>query len=89
MPNAQAAEVAGLPLWFYPLGFWVTLALLALGLFWPALSWLGVVAVGGVPVLAALWVVVSGRQKDPPLAKAAAAALVGLVVVFGVRQLLK
>lgn len=81
----EPKEQAGLPLWLYPLGFWITVGLLLAGLVWPSLAWLGVVSVGAVPVLAALWVAFTGWRTDPALARAAALALVGLLLVVGVR----
>ncbi len=59
-------ELAGLPAWLYPAGFWVAVLLLAAGVLFPDLAVWGVAWVGLVPVLAALWVLVTGWQKRPP-----------------------
>ncbi len=56
-------ELAGLPAWLYPAGFWVAVLLLAAGVLFPDLAVWGVAWVGLVPVLAALWVLVTGWQK--------------------------
>ncbi|RJF71117.1 hypothetical protein D3875_05500 [Deinococcus cavernae] len=80
------AELAGLPAWLYPAGFWVTLVLLALGVLVPRLSFLGVISIGTVPVLATLWVAVTAWQRDRRLSLAALAALGGLALVFIVKQ---
>ncbi|MVN86484.1 hypothetical protein GO986_06865 [Deinococcus sp. HMF7620] len=81
-------ELAGLPAWLYPLGFWVGVVLLALGLLVPSAVWVGVVWVAAVPVLAALWVALSGWRTDRRLSVAALLALAGLGLVVMVRQLL-
>jgi len=57
-------ELAGLPSWLYPAGFWVAVVLLAVGVLFPDFAVLGVAWVGLVPVLAALWVLVTGWQRD-------------------------
>ena len=46
-------ELAGLPAWLYPAGFWVAVLLLAAGVLFPDLAVWGVAWVGLVPVLAA------------------------------------
>lgn len=80
------AELAGLPAWLYPAGFWVTLVFLGVGVLVPRLAYLGVVCIGTVPVLAALWVAVTAWSRDRRLSLAALAALAGLVAVFFVKQ---
>ncbi|UBV41779.1 hypothetical protein LAJ19_08950 [Deinococcus taeanensis] len=82
-------ELAGLPAWLYPLGFWVAVALLAVGVLWPDLSWVGVSWVGAVPVLAALWVAVAGWRADRRLSVAAGLALAGLALVVVVKQFIR
>ena len=79
-------EVAGLPFWLYPAGFWVGVALLAVGVLFPDLAAVGVAWIGAVPVLAALWVAVAAWTKDRRLSVAALLALAGLVAVFFVKQ---
>ena len=79
-------ELAGLPSWLYPAGFWVAVALLAVGVFFPDLAVWGVAWVGLVPVLAAVWVLVTGWQKDRRLGMAAGLALAGLALVVIVRR---
>ncbi|WP_034384871.1 hypothetical protein [Deinococcus sp. YIM 77859] len=81
-------ELAGLPAWLYPLGFWVAVVLLALGVLFPKLAAGGVAWVGLVPVLAAVWVAVGAWKRDRRLSLAALAALGGLAVVYGVKSLL-
>lgn len=78
-------ELAGLPAWLYPAGFWVAVLLLAAGVLFPDLAVWGVVWVGLVPVLAALWVLVTGWKKDRRLGMAAGLALLGLGLVVVVR----
>lgn len=78
-------ELAGLPAWLYPAGFWVAVLLLAAGVLFPDLAVWGVAWVGLVPVLAALWVLVTGWQKDRRLGMAAGLALAGLGLVVVVR----
>ncbi|WP_221088168.1 hypothetical protein [Deinococcus aquaedulcis] len=79
-------ELAGLPAWLYPAGFWVGVALLAVGVVVPDLAWVGVVWVAGVPVLAAVWVALAGWRHDRRLSVAALLALAGLGLVVVVRQ---
>ncbi|GGR78216.1 hypothetical protein [Deinococcus sedimenti] len=89
-PDPQrSAELAGLPAWLYPLGFWVGVGLLAVGVLWPDLAWVGVVWVAAVPVLAAAWVAVVGWRLDRRLSVAALAALAGLALVFVVKGFIK
>ncbi|WP_291423848.1 hypothetical protein [Deinococcus sp.] len=87
-PHKQS-ELAGLPTWLYPAGFWITLVLLGVGVFWPHLSYLGVICIGTVPVLAALWVAVSAWSRDRRLSYAALAALGGLILVVIVKQFIR
>ena len=63
--------------------------LLGVGLLIPDLAYLGVICIGAVPVLAALWVAVAGWQRDRRLSYAALAALGGLVAVVIVKQFIK
>jgi hypothetical protein len=79
-------ELAGLPDWLYPAGFWVAVAVLAVGLFFPRVVVWGVAWVGAVPVLAALWVAVAAWRTDRRLSAAALVALAGLALVFVVKQ---
>ncbi|MFC3835346.1 MULTISPECIES: hypothetical protein [Deinococcus] len=83
---ATHQELAGLPHWLYPAGFWVGVALLAVGVLLPDVSVVGVVWVAAVPVLAALWVAVAGWRLDRRLSVAALLALGGLVLVVVVKQ---
>lgn len=85
-PIKPDAEQAGLPAWLYPAGFWLTLALLTLGVLVPRLAFLGVICIGAVPVVATLWVAVSAWNRDRRLSLAALAALLGLALVFVVKQ---
>lgn len=82
----KPAEQAGLPDWLYPLGFWVAVGLLTVGVLFPKLAFIGVTWVASVPVLAAIWVALSAWNRDPKLRYAALAALAGLIVVFIVKQ---
>lgn len=79
------SELAGLPAWLYPAGFWVAVGLLAVGVLFPDFALWGVAWVGLVPVLAAVWVLVTGWKKDRRLGMAAALALAGLGLVVVVR----
>lgn len=81
-------ELAGLPGWLYPAGFWSGVALLAAGVLWPRLALLAVGWIGLVPVLAAVWVMVSAWGHDRRLSLAALAALAGLAAVFVVKSFL-
>jgi hypothetical protein len=81
------SEIAGLPSWLYPAGFWVGVALLAIGVLFPDLAALGVAWIGSVPVLAALWVAAAAWNRDRRLSVAALLALAGLVAVFLVKGL--
>ena len=85
-PQKPDAELAGLPAWLYPLGFWVGVALLAGGVLLPAYAWVGVVWIASVPVLAAVWVALAGWRVDRRLSVAAVLALAGLALVVVVRQ---
>lgn len=80
-------ELAGLPDWLYPLGFWVAVVVLAVGVLVPELSGAGVVWVAAVPVLAAGWVAVAAWNRDRRLSVAALLALGGLGVVFAAKGL--
>ena len=80
-------ELAGLPSWLYPAGFWVAVALLTAGVLFPGFAVWGVAWLGLVPVLAAVWVLVAGWKKDRRLGWAAALALGGLGLVVVVRGL--
>lgn len=75
-----------LPPWLYPAAFWVVVALLALGLVWPAALNLGVLALLASPVVAALIVVFTHWRRDRRLAVAALLALTGLALIFVLRQ---
>jgi hypothetical protein len=86
--SSRPTELAGLPAWLYPLGFWVAVTLLALGVLVPRLALLGVVGVAAVPVLAAVWVAVGAWRRDRRLSLTALAALGGLAVVFVVKGFL-
>lgn len=88
-PAQDRSELAGLPGWLYPAGFWVAVAGLALGLFFPRVAVWGVAWVGAVPVLAALWVAVAAWRTDRRLSAAALAALAGLALVFVVKQFIR
>lgn len=85
-PAQPDTELAGLPTWLYPAGFWVGVALLGVGVLWPDLAAWGVAWVGLVPVLAALWVAVAGWKIDRRLSLAALLALAGLVLVVIVKN---
>ncbi|GHF33831.1 multisubunit Na+/H+ antiporter MnhB subunit [Deinococcus metalli] len=82
----ETPELAGLPHWLYPAGFWVGVGLLAVGVLAPNLAAIGVVWIAAVPVLAALWVAVAGWRQDRRLSVAALIALTGLVLVVVVKQ---
>lgn len=77
-----------LPNWLYPLGFWLGLFTLAIGLFVPKLSSLGIVWLGILPIAAALWVAIASWKQDRHLSLSAMATLGGLAVVFIVKSLL-
>ncbi|MCD0167239.1 hypothetical protein IHN58_16460, partial [Deinococcus sp. 12RED42] len=47
-PQKPDTELAGLPAWLYPLGFWVGVVLLAGGVLLPAYAWVGVVWIASV-----------------------------------------
>ncbi|SMB94045.1 hypothetical protein [Deinococcus hopiensis] len=87
-PQKPENELAGLPTWLYPTGFWAAVVLLAGGVLFPSMAVLGVVCVALVPVLAAVWVAVSAWRMDRRLSVAALVALGGLGVVFAVKGLL-
>ena len=78
-----------LPKWLYPGAFAVVVALLALGLFVPPIQFIGVLALLLTPVVAALVVVVTHWRNDRPLALAALLALLGLALVFLLRQFVR
>lgn len=86
-PPQPDAQLAGLPSWLYPAGFWIAIALLVIGVFFPDLAAIGVAWVGLVPVLAALWVAVTAWKRDRRLSIAALAALAALAAVYVVKQL--
>lgn len=86
--TSKSGEVAGLPFWLYPAGFWVGVVVLAVGVLFPDLAAVGVAWIGAVPVLAALWVAVTAWNRDRRLSVAALLALAGLVAVFFVKQLI-
>ncbi|GAA5532990.1 hypothetical protein E5F05_15940 [Deinococcus metallilatus] len=79
-------ELAGLPAWLYPAGFWVAVVLLAVAVLFPALAVVGVTWVALVPVLAAVWVALSAWNRDRRLSFAALAALAGLAAVYVVKS---
>ena len=81
-------ELAGLPAWLYPAGFWAGVALLAAGVVFPDLAAVGVTWVALVPVLAALWVAAGAWKRDRRLSLGALAALGGLVAVVLLRGLI-
>lgn len=83
------AQLAGLPAWLYPAGFWVAVVSLAAGVLFPDLSFIGVISVGLIPVLAAIWVAIGAWNRDRRLSYAALAALGGLVLVFVVKQFIR
>ncbi|WP_291431547.1 hypothetical protein [Deinococcus sp.] len=85
-PSGPETELAGLPAWLYPLGFWVGVTLLVVGVLLPDYAWVGVVWIASVPVLAAVWVALAGWRVDRRLSVAALLALAGLALVVVVRQ---
>lgn len=87
-PRKGDTELAGLPAWLYPLGFWVGVVLLAVGVLFPRLAAVGVTWVALVPVLAAVWVAATAWKLDRRLSLAALAALAGLAAVFLVKGLI-
>lgn len=88
-PPERQNELAGLPAWLYPAGFWAAVALLAVGVLFPDLAVLGVACVGLVPVLAASWVAVSAWSRDRRLSVAALLALAGLALVVVVKGFIR
>lgn len=87
-PPEPPHEGAGLPAWLYPAGFWVAVAGLAFSAALPRYAYLGVWWVMLVPVLAALYVALTGWTRDRRVSLAAWVALAGLAVVFAVKQVL-
>ena len=81
-------ENSVLPTWVYPLGFWVALPVLALGVLVPDLAGWAVWWMLLVPTLAAVIVVVVNWTRDRRVSVAALLALLGLAVVFVVKGLL-
>ncbi|WP_245588545.1 hypothetical protein [Deinococcus pimensis] len=75
-----------LPPRLYPGAFWVVVALLAVGVFVPVVLDVGVLALLLTPVVAAVVVVWTHWREDRALAVAALLALVGLALVFVLRQ---
>lgn len=78
-------EHTPLPNWLYPLGFWLGLILLGTSIFIPQWSWLGVIWLGALPVIAALWVAIASWSYDRQLSFSALAALGGLGIVFFIK----
>ena len=89
MTTEKKAEQAGLPSWLFPAGFSVGLALLIVGVIWPAFAQWAVYWLMLVPVIAALAVVFSNWRRDRRLSVAALLALLGVGLVLLGRQLLK
>lgn len=87
-PDRHNHELAGLPGWLYPAGFWVGVVLLALGVLLPRFALIGVAWVGLVPVLAAVWVATGAWSRDRRLSLAALTALAGLAAVFVIKSFL-
>lgn len=85
-PEKPDTELAGLPAWLYPAGFWVGLALLGVGVLVPDLAGWGVAWLGLIPVLAVVWVAFAGWRLDRRLSFAALLALGGLVLVVIVKN---
>lgn len=85
-PKPSDAQLAGLPSWLYPAGFWVSVVLLAVGVLFPDWAFIGVICVGLIPVVATVWVAIGAWNRDRRLSYAALAALGGLVLVFVVKQ---
>jgi hypothetical protein len=86
--DQPGAELAGLPAWLFPAGFWVAVGALALALLVPRLAVYAVGWVMLVPVLAALWVALAAWKLDRRLSVAALVALVGLGLVFVLKGLI-
>lgn len=78
-------ETRILPPWLYPALFWLALPVLALSLFVPGLSNLGLWYMMTVPALAALFVAVTQWREDRRVSIAAIIALVGLGLVVLVK----
>ncbi len=89
MTNEKKSEQAGLPGWLFPAGFGIGLALLVVGVIWPAFAHWAVYWLMLVPVLAALAVVIGNWRRDRRLSLAALTALLGVGLVLLGRQLLK
>lgn len=87
--DQPGAELAGLPAWLFPAGFWVAVAVLALALLLPGLAVYAVGWVMLVPVLAAVWVAVAAWRPDRRLSLAALVALAGLALVFVLKGLIR
>lgn len=83
--EGKKSELAGLPAWLYPAGFWLAVALLAVGVLFPDYAFVGVACVALVPVLAAVWVAFGSWKFDRRLSLAALAALAGLGLVVVVK----
>ncbi|AZI43448.1 hypothetical protein EHF33_12420 [Deinococcus psychrotolerans] len=84
--DPQKPETAGLPIWLFPLGFGVGLALLIVGVIWPAFARWAVYWLMLVPVIAALFVAVSNWRTDRRLSIAALLALLGVGLVLVARK---
>ncbi|MFB9994053.1 hypothetical protein ACFFLM_19020 [Deinococcus oregonensis] len=84
--DEKKSELAGLPAWLYPAGFWLAVVLLAVGVVFPDYAVIGVACVALVPVLAAVWVAFGAWKLDRRLSLAALAALAGLGLVVVVKQ---
>lgn len=78
-------ETRILPPWLYPALFWLALPVLALSLFVPSLSSLGLWYMMTVPALAALSVGITQWQGDRRVSVAALIALIGLGLVVLVK----
>lgn len=78
-------ETRILPPWLYPALFWLALPVLALSLFVPSLSNLGLWYMMTVPALAALFVGITQWQGDRRVSVAALIALIGLGLVVLVK----
>ena len=82
------SESGVLPTWVYPLGFWVALPVLAVGVAFPNLASWAVWWMLLVPTVAAIIVAVMNWRRDRRVSVAALLALLGLAVVFVVKGLL-
>ena len=81
----QHHETRILPPWLYPTFFWLALPVLALSLFFPGLSSVGLWYMMTVPALAALTVAVTQWGDDRRVSVAALVALLGLGLVVLVK----